>query len=56
MAATSRRHPLFILFLLLMALLCVAGIALMVYGSMTNGIPGPRLPGLPPLISRGPHG
>ena len=56
MAATPRRHPLYVLFILLMVLLCAAGVALMVYGAMNNGIPTPRLPGLAPRISRGLHG
>ena len=56
MAATSRRHPLYILFLLLMALLCAAGVALVIYGSAHNGVPAPKLPGIPPRIAWGPHG
>lgn len=56
MAATSRRHPLYVLFLLLMALLCAAGIALVVYGSMNNGIPAPKLPVIAPRIAWVPHG
>lgn len=55
MAASSRRHPLYLLFLLLMALMCAAGVALVIYGSMTNGIPMPRLPGKP-LIAWYGHG
>ena len=56
MAATSHRHPLYVLFILLMTLLCVAGVALLIYGSTHNGIPMPRLPGIAPHISRVPHG
>lgn len=56
MAATPRRHTLYILFLLLMVLLCAAGIALMVYGSANNGIPAPKLPGISPYIALVPHG
>ena len=56
MAATPRRHRLYLLFLLLMALLCAAGIALMVYGSMNNGIPVPKLPGVAPRIAWYRHG
>ena len=55
MAASSRRHPLYLLFLLLMALICVAGVALVIYGSLNNGIPAPKLPGRP-LISWSGHG
>ena len=56
MAATTRRHPLYILFLLLMVLLCAAGIALVIYGSVNNGIPAPKLPGIAPHIALVPHG
>ena len=56
MAEPSRHHPLFPLFLLLMALLCVAGIALMIYGSLNNGVPAPRMPGIAPRIAQVPHG
>lgn len=55
MAASSRRHPLYLLFLLLMALMCAAGVALVIYGSLTNGIPTPKVPGIP-LISWYVHG
>ena len=55
MAASSRRHPLYVLFLLLMALMCAAGVALVIYGSLHNGIPMPKLPGVP-RISWYPHG
>ena len=56
MAETPRRHPLFILFLLLMLLVCAAGIALVIYGSMSNGVAAPKMPGLPPRIAWTPHG
>ena len=56
MAATTRRHFLFILFLLLMVLICAGGVALLVYGAMNNGIPMPKLPGIAPQISMVPHG
>ena len=56
MTATGRRHPLYVLFLLLMALLCVIGVALVIYGSLNNGISLPRLPGLAPKIAQVPHG
>lgn len=51
MAATKHRSWLFILFVLLMVLLCAAGVALVIYGSQTNGIPAPKLPGIAPHIS-----
>ena len=56
MPATSRRHPLYRLFLLIMVLLCAAGIALVIYGSLNNGIPMPKLPGSAPRISWYRHG
>ena len=56
MAAASRRHPLYILFLLLMTLLCAAGIALVVYGAVNNGVPAPKMPGIAPRIAWVPHG
>lgn len=56
MATTSRRHPLYILFLLLMVILCAAGVALVVYGVVNNGVPAPKMPGLPPRIAWVPHG
>ena len=56
MAATGRRHPLYVLFLLLMALLGVLGVALVVYGSLHNGVALPRLPGLLPKLAQVPHG
>lgn len=55
MTVSSRRHPLYLLFLLLMALMFVSGVALVIYGSLTNGIPTPKLPGIP-LISWYGHG
>ena len=55
MAASSRRHPLYLLFLLLMALVCAAGVALVIYGSLNNGIPVPKVPGRP-VISWYGHG
>lgn len=56
MAATRRRHPLYVLFLMLMVLLCAVGVALLIYGSLHNGIPMPKLPGIAPKIARVPHG
>lgn len=56
MSAKPRKHPLYILFLLLMALLCAAGIGLMIYGSLHNGIPMPKLPGIAPHIAWYRHG
>lgn len=51
MAVTPRRNPLYIVFLLVMALLCVAGVALLIYGSAHNGIPAPKLPGIGPRFA-----
>ena len=56
MAASSRRHPLFLLFLLLMLLMLAGGVALTVYGAMHNGVPAPKLPGIAPKLARLLHG
>lgn len=56
MAATGRRHFLYILFLLVMALVFAAGVALVIYGVVNNGFSAPKLPGVAPLISLVPHG
>lgn len=45
MAKKESLHPLYIAFLVLMALILLAGLFLLVYGSMNNGLPVPSLPG-----------
>lgn len=57
MSEPHRRHFLYILFLLLMMLILAAGVALMIYGSLHNGVSLPRWPGqLPRLALQVPHG
>lgn len=56
MAASGRRSRLYILFLLLMVLLLAGGVALMVYGIQTNGVPAPKLPGMPSMFAWCRHG
>lgn len=45
MADRKRRSPGFAIFITVLVILLILAIALFVYGSMTNGIPQPRLPG-----------
>lgn len=56
MAGTKRRSFLFALFVLLMLLICVGGVALLIYGATNNGIPAPKLPGSSPRFAWYPHG
>lgn len=45
MAIKQRKSRGFALFITVLLILLIGAIALFVYGSMTNGIPQPRLPG-----------
>lgn len=41
----KRISPLYIAFIALMALLIAAGLFMMIYGSLHNGVPVPSIPG-----------
>ena len=45
MADKKRRNLGFTIFITVLVILLILAIALFVYGSMTNGIPQPKLPG-----------
>lgn len=49
MGKKDKRHPLYVLFLLLMWLLLACGVALLISGSIHNGVVSPRLPGMKPI-------
>ena len=43
----QKPSKMFIVFIVLMVLIILCGVFMMVYGSMHNGLPAPRLPGTP---------